>query len=80
VTSPPSWLIDRLTELDASDAYVVLVVDPCTDQADAYGPYVDGLTALGAADLYRRDFDAAGLSDVRVEITRLHTVATQPSA
>jgi hypothetical protein len=78
--APPSWLIDRLTEIDASDAYVVLVVDPCTDQADAYGPYPDGLEALGAADVFRQDFDAAGLSDVRVEITRLHTVATQPSA
>jgi hypothetical protein len=78
--NPPSWLIDRLTELDASDAYVVLVVDPSTDQADAYGPYPDGFEALGAADLFRQDFDSAGLGDVRVEITRLHTVATQPSA
>lgn len=66
--------LDRLVELDACDGYIVLVVDPQTDEADAHGPY-DGLAATGAADRFRRDFDSAGLPDVQVTVTRLHRPA-----
>jgi hypothetical protein len=54
--------------------YVVLVVDPQTEETDAHGPY-PGLQALCAADKLRRDLDSAGLADVKVSVTRLHRSA-----
>jgi hypothetical protein len=61
----------RIHELDQCDGYLVIVVDPRTGEADAYGPY-DGLTATSRADRFRGDFDQADLADVLVTVTRFH--------
>lgn len=70
-TPLPAPIRDRLAGLDDRQAYIVLVVDPDTKEADAHGPYT-GLDALCVADTFRRDLDAAGLGDVLVDVTRLH--------
>jgi hypothetical protein len=67
----PGSLIERLLTLDTCDGYIVLVVDPNTDEADAHGPY-DGLTATTTADRLRFDFDTDDLVDVGVSVIRLH--------
>jgi hypothetical protein len=67
----PDWLVDRIAGLDACDRYIVLVVDPETAETDAHGPF-DGIDVLETADLFRRDFDRAGLTDVQVLVARLH--------
>jgi hypothetical protein len=77
-TPGPGSLIERLLTLDARDGYIVLVVDPETSEADAYGPY-DGLAATTTADRLRRDFDTGELADVHVNVIRLHhPTATNP--
>jgi hypothetical protein len=67
-------LIERLTELDTCDGYVVLVRDAQTGEIDAHGPF-DGLDALGAAERTRREFDLDEVDDIHVTITRLHLPA-----
>lgn len=64
-------LVRGAAEADACDGYVVLVVDPSTGEADAYGPF-DGLAATLDAEDRRAGLDADGLSDVVVAVTRLH--------
>ena len=65
------WLLERLAELDDCDGYVVLVADPETGDSETYGPFA-GLAAVLDAQRRRQDFDAEGLDDVLVTITRLH--------
>jgi hypothetical protein len=75
--NPPRWspaMLERIAELDACDHYIVLVVDPQTQESDAHGPY-DGLHATDAADRIRRNFDNDGLFDVLVSVCRLHEPA-----
>jgi hypothetical protein len=64
-------LVRGAAEADACDGYVVLVVDPSTGEADAYGPF-DGLAATLDAESRRAGLDADGLVDVVVAVTRLH--------
>jgi hypothetical protein len=64
-------LVRGAAEADACDGYVVLVVDPSTGEADAYGPF-DGLAATLDAESRRAGLDADGLADVVVAVTRLH--------
>ena len=71
----PEQLLDRIAELDACDSYVVLVVDPETEESDAHGPY-SGPIALCVADGFRSDFNDGGLTDVQVSVTRLHPPAS----
>jgi hypothetical protein len=78
-TPGPGSLIERLLTLYACGGYIVLVADPETHEADAYGPY-DGLAATTTADRLRRDFDTDNLADVHVEVIRLHQpTATKPT-
>lgn len=64
-------LSDHFVSLHDCDGYVVLIVDPETGEADAHGPY-DGLGATHRAQQLRTDFDRAELSDVLVQVVRLH--------
>lgn len=70
-----SVFLERIRELDRCDGYLVVVVDPQTQETDAYGPY-DGITAIRCADRFRGDFDRAELPDVRITVTRFHRGAT----
>ena len=58
-------------QLDACDAYVVLVSDPATGAIDSYGPF-DGTSALLDAAQRRRGLDEGDLSDVVVTVVRHH--------
>ncbi|MCD2192208.1 hypothetical protein LQ327_02210 [Actinomycetospora endophytica] len=58
-------------QLDACDAYVVLVFDPATGAIDSYGPF-DGTTALLDAARRRRGLDEGDLTDVAVTVVRHH--------
>ena len=66
-----SHLCNAVRQLDECDGYVVLVLDPQTEELDAHGPH-DGLTATSEADRLRREFDREGLGDVQVHVARLH--------
>lgn len=66
-------------ELDTCDGYVVLVVDPQTEEIDAHGPF-DGITATHEAAQRRAEFDGDGLGDVQVAVVRLHVPAESRSA
>ena len=63
--------IGAAAALDECDAYALVVVDPQTGDVDSYGPY-GGVAAVAAADEARRAFDAEGLDDVVVRVTRMH--------
>ncbi len=64
-------LLERLTDLDACDGYIVLVRDAQTGETDALGPF-DDLGALYAADRSRLRFDLDEVEDIEVTVTRLH--------
>ena len=66
-----AMLIDAAAQLTQCDGYVVLAVDPQTEEVDAHGPF-DGLMATLKADQLRRDFDRGGLEDVSIGVVRLH--------
>lgn len=70
-------LCSAVRRLDECDGYVVLVLDPQTEELDAHGPH-DGLTATSEADRLRREFDREGLSDVQVHVARLHIPRRTP--
>jgi hypothetical protein len=70
-TSDEATLVAAAEMLTQCDGYVVLAVDPETEEVDAHGPF-DGLTATIKADQLRRDFDRGGLEDVTVGVVRLH--------
>ncbi|WP_433786395.1 hypothetical protein ACQPX6_06835 [Actinomycetospora sp. CA-101289] len=72
-------LIERLTELDACDGYVVVVRDAQTGETDAHGPFEDGLDALRAAERTRLEFDLDEVEDIQITITRLHLPAGRPA-
>lgn len=65
-------------QLDSCDGYVVLVVDPQTEEIDAHGPY-EGLAATHRAAQLRAEFDDDGLGDVQVAVVRLHIPADSRS-
>ena len=65
-----------MTDLDACDGYVLVVVDPQTAEVDTYGPY-DDMSAVTAAEDLRASLDAGGLADVTVRITRMHRPAAR---
>ena len=60
-----------MADLDACDAYVLVVVDPQTAEVDVYGPY-EGMSAVTAAESLRATLDRGGLEDVTVRISRMH--------
>ena len=64
-------LMAAARDLDGCDAYAVVVVDPQTGEIDVHGPLA-GPDAVLDADRRRQDHDAADLSDVRIEVVRLH--------
>lgn len=64
-------LLAAAADLDECDGYVVLVYDPETGEMDAHGPY-EGVGATVRAEGLRREFDADGLRDVVVRVSRLH--------
>lgn len=77
-------MLEQLLRLNACDGYVTLVVDPVTHEVDAYGPF-DGPDGVLHAGRLRADLDATGLSDVEVQLCRLHLLdrlaaAVEPGA
>lgn len=60
-----------MADLDACDAYVLVVVDPQTEEVDVYGPY-EGMSAVTVAESLRATLDSGGLEDVTVRISRMH--------
>ena len=64
-------LLAAARDLDGCDAYAVVVVDPQTGEIDVHGPLA-GPDAVLDADRRRQDHDAADLTDVRIEVVRLH--------
>ncbi|WP_433802809.1 hypothetical protein [Actinomycetospora sp. CA-084318] len=56
--------------------FVVLVLDPVTEELDSYGPY-EYRAALAAAALRREEYDREDLGEVMIVVVPLHP-ATPP--